>query len=294
LEQFIAAMPKFHLFTTDFDSTISNGGISFTTRISNVSWPTANDLTQGWADTGASSSAITGTLKIRDFDVIFNELQWPTITKEVLLNTYLKPMAGQLANSITVDALSNVTSSVFTNTITPNSSSLFTVTGSSNSVQALSQTLDNLEIPFQDRWLIVTPNIYTSLVSGILPTYIYGQSSAVQGNIMPNLLGFDTVRYPRLYGAPLPQGGNKYGGGDKLVGLGGHKNGLVAAVRAPMEWNTGTVQSYTAVDATSGLSLQVRIIQDQSQPGIRLAVVSIFGTAAGNTNAIVPIITQSV
>jgi len=293
LTQFIAQMPKFNLFTKNFDSSIANGGVSVTTRISTTNWGTANDLTQGYASTAATSSAITAVLKIRDFDTIYNELEWTTITPQMLINTFFKPQAVQLANSIVVDAISNVTSSYFTNTVSVASSSLFTVTGS-NSLQEVSTTLDNLEIPREDRFCIVAPSVYQGLVGGILPTYIYGSPEAVQKNQIPNVLGFGVDRYARFYGAAKPQGGDSYGGGDKLVGICGNPQGLVAAVRAPIEINNGFVQSATAVDESSGLSLQTRIVYDVSKPGWRLVVASVFGTAAGNPNAIVPIITESV
>ena len=293
LEQFITAMPKINLFTKNFDSSISNGGVSVTTRISTTNWGTANDLTNGYASTSASSSAVTATLKLRDFDTQFNELEWATVTPQVLINTFFKPMGHQLANSIVVDALNNVTSSYFTNTLTVASSSLFTVTGST-SLQTGSTILDNAEIPFLDRYAIVTPAIYQSLVAGIMPTYIYGDREAIVKNDVQNLLGFEVTRYPRFYGASKPQGGDSYSAGDRLVGILGNAQGLVAAVRAPLDVNNGLVMSATAVDASSGLSLQTRIINDVSRPSWRLAVVSIFGTAAGNKSAIVPIITQSV
>lgn len=202
-------------------------------------------------------------------------------------------MAQQLANSMVVDAISNVTSSYFTHTISPASSSLFTVTGST-SLQSASVILDNLEIPIQGRYAIVTPQIYTSLTNGILPTYFYGSPDVIQKNRVQELLQFSVTRYPRFYGATKPAGGNSYGGGDKLVGIAGVKDGLVMAVRTPVDPNNGLVQSATAVDATSGLSIQTRMIYDQSKPGWRLAVVGLWGSAAGNPNAIVPIITQSV
>jgi hypothetical protein len=293
LEQFITAMPPADLFTSNFSDEIANGGLSVTTRISTTIWGTPNNLANGWADTSASSSAITATLKIRDYDLVFNELEWATVTEQVLLNTYFPQMAKQLANGILVDAINNVTSSVFTSSVTVASSSLFTVTGS-NSLQTAVQTLDNNEIPFENRYAIVTPNVYTSLVAGIMPTYVYGSPVAVLENKVQNLLGCNLHRYPRFYNATLPQGGAKYAGGDKMIGIVGNAQGLVLAVRQPVEFNSGTTMSATATDATSGLSLQTRIVQDVSQPAWRIAVVSVYGTAAGNASAIVPIITQSV
>ena len=301
LEQFIAQMPKINLFTKNFDSSIANGGISVTTRISTTNWGSANDLTQGYASTSATASAVTATLKLRDFDTIFDELQWSTITPQVLINTFFKPMGEQMANSIVVDAIANVTSSYFTNTITVASSSNYTVTGST-SLQAGSTTLDNLEIPYTGRYCIVAPSVYQSLVAGVLPTYIYGDADAVQKNRVQNLLGFDVTRYPRFVNSLHPQGGNYVGDGksggtydtaDNLVGILGNQQGLVAAVRAPVDVNNGLVQSATAVDPSSGLSIQTRIVNDISKPGWRLVVCAIYGTAAGNKSAILPIISTS-
>ena len=300
LEQFIAAMPPKDLFSENFSDEIANGGLSVTTRISTTNWGTApNNLANGWADESASSSAITATLKLRNQDLIFNELEWATITEQVLLNTYFPQMAKQLANGITVDLIGQVTSSYFTNTVTVASSSLFTVTGS-NSLQSAMTNLDNNEVPFEDRYAIVSPNIYQSLAAGILPTYVYGTATAVQENKVQNLLGANLHRYPRFYGATRPQGGAAIGVSadaptlDKLVGIVGNKAGLVLAVRQPPEFNGGTTLSATATDATSGISIQTRIVQDVSQPGWRLATVVVYGTAAGNKSAIIPILTSSV
>lgn len=297
LEQFVAAMPNINMFTKNFDNSIANGGVSVTTRIPTTIWSTPNDLsTNGWASTAASASAITATLKERAYDIPFSELEFATITPQMLTNLYLPVMAKQMANGIVVDALSNVTSSYFTNTVTPNSSSLFTVTGST-SLQSVATMLSNLEVPEDGRYAIVSPNVYQSLVAGVLPTYIYGNANAVQNNNPQKLLNFDLMKYARFYGATKPVGGAAIGDAgtaDKLVGIAGHANGLVCAVRAPIDVNNGLVQSATAVDATSGLSLQTRLVYDVSKPCWRLAVVAVFGTAAGNKNAIVPIITASV
>lgn len=294
LEQFVAAMPNINLFTKNFDSSIANGGVSVTTRIPTTVWGAPGDLaTNGWASTAASASSVTATLKERAYDIPFSELEFATITPTMLTNLYLPVMAKQLANGIVVDALNNVTSSVYTNTISADSSSLFTVTGST-SLQKAATTLSNLEVPEEGRYAIVTPNVFESLTAGVLPTYIYGNPNAVQSNNPQKLLNFDLIKYPRLYNATKPNGGASYGSADKLIGLCGNSQGLVCAVRAPIDVNNGLVQSATATDATSGLSIQTRLVYDVSRPLWRLAVVSIFGTAAGNPNAIVPVLTKSV
>lgn len=293
LSQFIASMPPIDLFTANFDSTVSNGGQSITTRISTTNWGTPNNLANGWSPTNVTSAAVTATLKLQDYDVIYNELEWSTITPQVLINTFFKPMAEQMANGMVVDAINNITSWYFTTSLTVNSSSLFTVTGST-SLQTCSTILDNLEIPVDGRYCIVTPAMFQGLTSTILPTYYFGETSAIQKNRVQELIGFKLHRYPRLYNATKPQGGSSYTGGDKLVGFVGNKEGLVMAVRVPIDPNNGLVQSATAVDATSQLSLQTRIVYDVSKPGWRLAVVGLWGSAAGNSSAIVEILTASV
>jgi len=293
LTQFIAAMPPVSMFTENFDSSIMNGGQSVTTRISNTSFSAPNNLANGWSPTTASSLAVTATLKLQDYDFLFNELEWSTITPQVLISTFFKPMAEQMANGVIVDCLNQVTSSYFTTSLTVNSSSLFTVTGST-SLQTCSTILDNLEIPIEGRYCIVTPAMYQGLTTQILPTYYYGNTSAIQENKVQELLGFKLTRYPRFYGASKPQGGSSYSSGDKLVGIVGNKQGLALAVRTPIDPNNGLVQSATAIDPTSKLSLQTRMIFDVSKPGWRTAVVALWGSAAGNPNGIVELLTASV
>lgn len=296
LKQFVAAMPSMNLFTRNFSTDIANGGVSVTTRIISNSWATAsNDLaTDGWASSVASASSVTATLKERNRDLIFNELEWATITPSVLQNLYFPNLVKQLANDVTTDVISNVTSSYFTNTVTCNSSSLFTVTGSSSSLQACATKLSNLESPEDGRYAIVTPNVYETLAAGILPTYIYGNDGVVQGYKAQRLLNFELSKYARLYNATLPNGGTKYAGGDKLVGFAGTAEGMVVAMRSPIDMNNGLVQSAIATDETSGISIQTRMVYDVSKPAWRIAAVAVWGAAKGNASAIVPIITASV
>jgi hypothetical protein len=294
LEQFIASMPPIDLWTENFDSEITNGGISVTTRLSTGQWgSTANNLANGWSPTSLTSSAVTATLILQDYDALFNELEWSTMTPQVLLATFFKPMAEQMANAMVVNALNNVTSSYYTNTLTVNSSSLFTVTGST-SLQTCSTILDNLEIPPTERYCIITPAMYQGLTSGILPTYFYGDDGAIKRNMVQELLGFRLHRYARLKNATLPQGGASYANSDKMVGVCGNKQGLVMAVRQPVIPDNSIVQAANAVDPTSKLSLQTRMIYDVSKPGWRLAVVGLWGSAQGNSDAIVEILTASV
>lgn len=304
LEQLIADAPVLNRFTTNFDTSIASGGVSVTTRLPNIVWGTPNDLaTNGWASTPASASSVTITLKERNYDLPFNELEFATITPTMLQNLYFPAMTKQLANGIVVDAINNVTSSVFTTTMTVNSSSQLSVIGATSSLQYASQLLTQNEVPEVGRFAYVSPAAYSGLIQGVSSTYIYGSPDALREYRGLKLIDFEPVyQYPRFYNASVPQGGSYVGQAgsgtvvtnDKLIGIAGHGQGLVAAMRAPIDVNNGLVQSATAVDKSSGISLQVRLVYDVSKPLWRLAVVSIFGTAAGNPKAIVPILTNSI
>lgn len=296
LQQFIADAPLLNRLTTNFDTSIASGGLSVTTRLPTNVWGAPNDLAaNGWASTPATASQVTITLKEQAYDIPFNELEFATITPTMLQNLYFPSMIKQLANGVVVDALNNVTSSVFTTKMNVASSSLLTVTGATSSLQYASQLLTQNEVPQDGRFAYVSPTAYASIVAGVTPTYIYGSPDAIRDYKGLRLIDFDPVyQYPRFYDGTLPSGGNKYSSGDKLIGVAGHSQGLVAAMRAPIDVNNGLVQSATAVDKSSGISLQVRLVYDVSKPMWRLAVVTIFGTAAGNPKAIVPIITNTV
>jgi hypothetical protein len=294
LAQFIATMPNFGMFTERFDTEIANGGQNLVTRIPNTQFNSANDLTQGWADISASAQTITIPLGIKNYSEAFNELEWATLTEANLRSWFLPQMATQLANSITVDALNKVTSSYYTNTVTVSTSSLFAITGAASLAQAAT-ILSNNEIPENGRYAVVTPTIKQALMAGqIYQTFAAENTNgALVDNRVRRLADFDLTTYARFYNATLPQGGDKYSSKDKLVGVAGNKQGLLAAVRQPVEINAGTTWSSNAADPSSGLSLQVRLMYDPSKPVWRFAVVSVWGTAQGNPNAIVPIITQS-
>ena len=288
LDQFIAGMPNVNLFTKNFSSEIAGGGLSVVTRIPSTVWGVPNDLTAGWGSTAANSTAITTTLKLRDYDIVFNELEWATITPTVLTKLYLPSLVKQMANGIVVDAINNVTVAAYTSTVTVTNASSFALTGS-NSLQTIATTLSNNEVDEEGRFAIVSPLVYQGLTQNITPTYYFGSDELLTKNKVQELLGFSVIKYPRFFGASIPQGGSKVTN-TNIVGIAGNKQGLVLAVRSPVEINNGLVQSSTATDPTSGLSLQVRMLYDASLPGWRLAVVSVFGTSAGNTKAIMPIV----
>ncbi len=296
-------MPPRDMFTENFDDSIATGGVSLTTRIPTTVYGTLNDLgTSGWESSQASASAVTFQLETKGHDHSFNVTEWATVTPAMLESLYFPVIAKQTANGVIVNALQNVTSSVYTTTMAVASDSALTLTGASASLQYAAALLDNNEIPFAGRYAIITPNAWQGLISTVTPVYYLGDPSAVRKNGYSeeatnngySLAGFSVFKYARLYGAATPYGGDKYANAtnaaNKLVGVAGHKQGLVMGCRVPLDMNTGLIQSYTATDPTSKLSIQVLLAFDQSKPVWRIGTYILFGTAAGNSKSIVPIL----
>lgn len=301
LTAFLADMPARDMFTENFDDSIATGGVSVTTRIPTTIYGTMNDLgTSGWESAQATSSAVTITLATKGHDHSFNVTEWATITPSMLESLYFPVIAKQTANGVVVDALNHVTSSVNVSGSSVNNASAFSLAGATGSLQSVARILDDNEIPVTDRYAILNPTAWQAMVSGMYQTYVWGDPTVIRTNGYSEnatnrglfVAGFNTYKYPRLNGAVLPYGGDKVapGGSDKLIGVAGHKQGLVMACRTPIDMNTGLIQSYTAVDPTSKLSIQVILAFDQSKPVWRIGTYILFGTAAGNTKAVVPIL----
>lgn len=286
LEQFIAEMPLITRWTTDFSDSIVNGGTSVTTRLPTSVFSTPNDTAaNGYTAMDASSSAVTVTLKQRDYTMDFSELSWATVTPQVIQNTFLPSMVKQLANGIVVDALEQITGSL----VGPALSSSAVV---ATTVFSASNALTKNEVPFSDRMMIVTPDAYQSLIGSINPAYVYGATTAIQDYHGIKLGGFDPIiEYPRLSGTSAA-GGDSYSGTfllSKLAGFALQKQAVCVAMRAPVDVNNGLVQTATATDPSSGVSLQVRLMFDVPRGVWKLAVTSIYGVALGNPKAIVPL-----
>jgi hypothetical protein len=303
LNAFLADMPPRDMFTENFDDSIEKGGISVTTRIPKTIYGSLNDLgSSGWESAQATASAVTVTLATKGHDHSFSVTEWATITPSMLESLYFPVIAKQTANGVIVNALNNVTSSTYVTQSTVGAATGFSVSGVTGSMQEMAKILDVNEVPTTDRYCILNPTVWQAMVSGMYQTYVWGDPTVIRMNGYSEagsnrglyVAGFNTFKYPRLSGAALPYGGDSVAPGtsDTLIGLAGQKQGLVMACRAPIDMNTGLIQSYTAVDPTSRLSLQVILAFDQSKPVWRIGTYILFGTAAGNPRAIVPLLVK--
>jgi len=305
---FIANMPPRDMYTEDFDSSIAQQGTAVITRIpTTVFGSSLNNLDSGWESQNATSSAVTVNLATSGGDHKFTTTQWATIGEQQLFNTFGGMLSARVANGITISLMNNVTTASFANVVTVNSSSLFSFTGS-NSLQSVATSLSNLEIPQGNRYVVINPNAYQNLTSQLYQQYVYGDQSIVRyngyqkadGTIINSanpglyMAGFNAFPYARIgANGSLPYGGGKVAANGGLFGFAGHKSGLAFAARTPITQDIPLMETYNYTDPTSGFPVQFILAFDTAAPAIRLGVYSLFGSAVGNTNAIVPLISAS-
>jgi hypothetical protein len=300
-----ANMPPRDIYTENFDDAIAEAGQVVHAHQNTTVYGTLNDLANGWEGTPATASNYSASLKTLGKDHIINTTDFATIGEQRILDTF-STLGRQVANGITVQVMNNVTTSSFTNFLTISSSAQFGFTGS-NGLQAAGTLLDNLEQDQDQRYFITTPNVYQALVTSndIFKALNYGGNEIIRGNGFKDvdgsdvnsshpgikLVDFNIYKYPRLGTLGLKPYGGDTVAYNKLVGFAGVKGGLFAANRVPIPVNFPGVTSYVYSDPTSRFSLQYIMGLDFSKPGIRFGTYTLFGSAAANPNAIVPLIT---
>lgn len=316
LPQFIADLPPKDLWAADFSDAIGTAGSAVNVQLPNTQYPTLNSLKNGWGATSASAANVQVNIQSIGLDQLFNVDQWNQMTPAKIINAFGDHLGKAVVNGLFVNAINNISSSTFTNTAYVASSSLFNLTGSlitstgtgSSGLQGIGGLLDALEVGQTGRYVVLNPKARQGLKSQLYPQYVYGDQSVVRdggykdtkGNVINSAYpawyvdNFNVFMSPRLFGATLQNGGDKYSSNDKLVGFAGVKGGLAVAARTPILPDFGgSVFSTVVVEPTSGFPMQFGLVVDPSKPGYRLFAYTMFGSAAGNTNAIVPIITQS-
>lgn len=305
---FASLLPPRGIISEDFDESVSSAGQTVTSNINTSQFGTLNNLANGWETMQVTSSIITATLQLVGHDYAINLQDFDTIGQAKIVNTFGNIVGQQTANGVSVQLYNNITSSYFKNTVTIPSSSQFVYAAPTSSLTQINAVLDGLEIPAGEgeRYVLTNPTMKQSMKASnnLFQTLTFGTPQIVQGGgYGPNghfghprlhVDGADILTSTRLYGATKPYGGDSYSNSDKLVGFGGHKTGLMAAARATNAFDGYPgVYTYTYIEPSSGWPFLYLAALDMSKPVWRFGVYTLFGSAAANPNAIVPILTAS-
>ena len=280
LETLLPLLLPIRAFAADFSAEIMNAGESVKTR--RVVKGTATSYADGFTASDANTDPITITLgDPQGYGVGFSDAE---ISKSSIdLNRiFVKPAAAAVADKIQADLFALVASTtggsggtpVFSNTPLAVNAADF----SADNVADLAQSLTALNVPKDGRVLVLTPSFYGALAKdpGVKYAYAYGSPTGIQDNKIPRIHGFD-IHESTL----MPTG---------LNGFASWSEALCIAARqpaTPQNWY-GEVQN--VVDPQSNVALQFRFFYDGIAQKHYLNVQSLYGVAAGTTDALIRIV----
>ena len=228
-------------FTTDFSSEIADQGESITTRIATA--VSAGDASSGYSATDVTSSAKTVTLnQHKHFTMAFTDLEIAKGGMNMLERTFVRPATHAVINSMVDALMALVVNSEFGNKATVTSSNF-----GADDVATLAGDLTTLNVPKDERALIIKPAYYASLAqdNAIQASYASTLDDSIRNHSVPRVHGFNVYEY-----SDIPSNS------ENLEGFACGPEALLIAARQPaipQNWS-GAVESVT--DPDSGLTIR--------------------------------------
>jgi len=256
-------------FTTDFSSEIADQGESITTRIATA--VSAGDASSGYSATDVTSSAKTVTLdQHKHFTMAFTDLEIAKGGMNMLERTFVRPATHAVINSMVDALMALVVNSEFGNKATVTSSNF-----GADDVATLAGDLTTLNVPKEERALIIKPAYYASLAqdNAIQASYASTLDDSIRDHSVPRVHGFNVYEY-----SDIPTNS------ENLEGFACGPEALLIAARQPaipQNWS-GAVESVT--DPDSGLTVQLRSWYEGTQGKQLITVTTIFGVLVGSNS----------
>jgi len=256
-------------FTTDFSSEIADQGESITTRIATA--VSAGDASSGYSATDVTSSAKTVTLnQHKHFTMAFTDLEIAKGGMNMLERTFVRPATHAVINSMVDALMALVVNSEFGNKATVTSSNF-----GADDVATLAGDLTTLNVPKDERALIIKPAYYASLAqdNAIQASYATTLNDSIRDHSVPRVHGFDVYEY-----SDIPSNS------ENLEGFACGPEALLIAARQPaipQNWS-GAVESVT--DPDSGLTIQLRSWYEGKDGKQMITATTIFGVLVGSNS----------
>ena len=256
-------------FTTDFSSEIADQGESITTRIATA--VSAGDASSGYSATDVTSSAKTVTLdQHKHFTMAFTDLEIAKGGMNMLERTFVRPATHAVINSMVDALMALVVNSEFGNKATVTSSNF-----GADDVATLAGDLTTLNVPKDERALIIKPAYYASLAqdNAIQASYASTLDDSIRNHSVPRVHGFDVYEY-----SDIPTNS------ENLEGFACGPEALLIAARQPaipQNWS-GAVESVT--DPDSGLTIQLRSWYEGKDGKQMITATTIFGVLVGSNS----------
>tara|TARA_A100001201_G_scaffold72325_3_gene65991 strand:- start:2448 stop:3329 length:882 start_codon:yes stop_codon:yes gene_type:complete len=256
-------------FTTDFSSEIADQGESITTRIATA--VSAGDASSGYSATDVTSSAKTVTLnQHKHFTMAFTDLEIAKGGMNMLERTFVRPATHAVINSMVDALMALVVNSEFANKATVTSSNF-----GADDVATLAGDLTTLNVPKDERALIIKPAYYASLAqdNAIQASYASTLDDSIRNHSVPRVHGFNVYEY-----SDIPSNS------ENLEGFACGPEALLIAARQPaipQNWS-GAVESVT--DPDSGLTIQLRSWYEGKDGKQMITATTIFGVLVGSNS----------
>jgi len=256
-------------FTTDFSSEIADQGESITTRIATA--VSAGDASSGYSATDVTSSAKTVTLnQHKHFTMAFTDLEIAKGGMNMLERTFVRPATHAVINSMVDALMALVVNSEFGNKATVTSSNF-----GADDVATLAGDLTTLNVPKDERALIIKPAYYAALAqdNAIQASYASTLDDSIRNHSVPRVHGFNVYEY-----SDIPSNS------ENLEGFACGPEALLIAARQPaipQNWS-GAVESVT--DPDSGLTIQLRSWYEGKDGKQMITATTIFGVLVGSNS----------
>ena len=256
-------------FTTDFSSEIADQGESITTRIATA--VSAGDASSGYSATDVTSSAKTVTLdQHKHFTMAFTDLEIAKGGMNMLERTFVRPATHAVINSMVDALMALVVSSEFGNVATVAAADF-----GADDVATLAGDLTTLNVPKDERALIIKPSYYASLAkdNAVQASYATTLDDSLRNHSVPRVHGFNVYEY-----SDIPSNSQN------LEGFACGPEALLIAARQPaipQNWS-GAVESVTAPD--SGLTIQLRSWYEGKDGKQMITLTTIFGVLVGSNS----------
>tara|TARA_R100000655_G_scaffold29053_1_gene58823 strand:- start:1383 stop:2264 length:882 start_codon:yes stop_codon:yes gene_type:complete len=256
-------------FTTDFSSEIADQGESITTRIATA--VSAGDASSGYSATDVTSSAKTVTLnQHKHFTMAFTDLEIAKGGMNMLERTFVRPATHAVINSMVDALMALVLNSEFGNKATVTSSNF-----GADDVATLAGDLTTLNVPKDERALIIKPAYYAALAqdNAIQASYASTLNDSIRDHSVPRVHGFNVYEY-----SDIPSNS------ENLEGFACGPEALLIAARQPaipQNWS-GAVESVT--DPDSGLTIQLRSWYEGKDGKQMITATTIFGVLVGSNS----------
>ncbi len=256
-------------FTTDFSSEIADQGESITTRIATA--VSAGDASSGYSATDVTSSAKTVTLdQHKHFTMAFTDLEIAKGGMNMLERTFVRPATHAVINSMVDALMALVVSSEFGNVATVAAADF-----GADDVATLAGDLTTLNVPKDERALIIKPSYYASLAkdNAVQASYATTLDDSLRNHSVPRVHGFNVYEY-----SDIPSNSQN------LEGFACGPEALLIAARQPaipQNWS-GAVESVT--DPDSGLTIQLRSWYEGKDGKQMITLTTIFGVLVGSNS----------